>query len=162
MEEQKTSYLKFVAPISVVAVIIIAAVVVYATQMKSSSETAKQTAPTEVVEEVTTSNEVMTQEVSPFKDGTYEVTGNYVSPGGPRDIDVTVTLKDGVITDSTFVGKATDPASKRFQGEFAEGYKAMVIGKPLEGLEVAKVSGSSLTPKGFNDALDKIREEAKS
>lgn len=60
-----------------------------------------------------------------------------------------------------FEGLATDPNSKRFQGEFADGYKAQVIGKPIAEVFLTKVSGSSLTPKGFNDAVEKIKSEAK-
>jgi hypothetical protein len=46
------------------------------------------------------------------------------------------------------------------QTDFAANYKTQVIGKKIEGLELSKISGSSLTPKGFNDALEKIRSQA--
>ena len=95
-----------------------------------------------------------------YKDGTYTVVGNYVSPGGPREIDVTITLNDDIITDSVFVGKATDATSKRFQGEFSDNYKTMVIGKNIDEVSLTKVSGSSLIPKGFMDAVEKIKAEA--
>lgn len=97
-----------------------------------------------------------------YQDGSFSADGNYVSPGGPRDIDISITLANGIITDATFEGKATDPASKRFQGEFAEGFKAMVVGKNIDEVNLTKVAGSSLTPKGFNDALSKIKTQAKS
>lgn len=123
----------------------------------------KKQAPTPVKEQKETEI-IPTPVVSPsssiFKDGSYQATGNYVSPGGPREIDVTIVIKNGVVEDSTFVGKATDPTSKRFQGEFAQGYKSQVIGKPIAELSLTKVAGSSLTPKGFNDALEKIKEES--
>ncbi len=162
MEETKKSYLKYVVPVSIIAVVVVAAVVVYTTQMAGDKAAMKQTAPVEVVE-VAPNDAMMQQEnASGYKDGTYTVTGKYVSPGGPREVGVTVTLKDGIVTDSTFEGRATDPASMRFQKEFAEGYKAMVVGKPIEDLALTKVSGSSLTPKGFNDALEQIRAKAQS
>lgn len=162
MEENKTSYLKYVAPVSIIAVIVIAAVVVYATQMNGTKPSGTQSAPTEVVEQAPSDAMTPKKMAQAYKDGTYTVTGDYVSPGGPREVGVSITLKDGVITDSTFEGRATDPTSKRFQGEFADGYKAMVIGKPIDGLALIKVSGSSLTPKGFNDALEQIKVQAKS
>lgn len=162
---------KFIIPAVVAGVIILAVVGVFAYQgMKSPTENLQAT-PTEIVSETPTPtsvpeamNEISSESgsVVAYKDGTYEATGNYVSPGGPRDVDVTITLKGGVVTASTFQGHATDPNSMRFQGEFAEGYKAVVVGKPIDEIAVVKVSGSSLTPKGFMDALEKIKTEAKS
>jgi uncharacterized protein with FMN-binding domain len=97
---------------------------------------------------------------SEFKDGTYTATGNYVSPGGPRNVDVSITLKDGVITAADFTGHATDPNSKRFQGEFKDNFKPLVVGKSLDEVSLTKVAGSSLSPKGFMDALDEIKSES--
>lgn len=95
-----------------------------------------------------------------YKDGTYSTEGNYASPGGPETIDVTLTVKDGVITEADVVANATNPGSVMWQGKFVEGYKAEVVGKNLADLELTKVSGSSLTPKGFNNALEEIRAQA--
>lgn len=95
-----------------------------------------------------------------YKNGVYTTTGNYTSPGGPETIDVTVTVEDGVIVDATVVGNAENPGSKMFQEKFIGGYKEFVIGKDLADLSLAIVSGSSLTPKGFNDALEDIRTQA--
>lgn len=97
-----------------------------------------------------------------YKDGTYTQIGDYVSPGGPETIEVTVTLDNGKISDVEFVGQATRPISKEKQADFAANYKPMVIGKSIDEVNLSKVSGSSLTPKGFNDALEKIKTEAKS
>ncbi|KXK09170.1 MAG: hypothetical protein UZ21_OP11001000228 [Microgenomates bacterium OLB22] len=46
------------------------------------------------------------------------------------------------------------------QGLFAEGYKTQVVGKSIDELKLDVVNGSSLTPKGFEDALQKIKTEA--
>lgn len=97
-----------------------------------------------------------------YKNGTYTVIGQYVSPGGPEEIEVTVTLADGVIKESNVISKATLDGSKMFQGKFIEGYKPLVVGKKLNEVKLDKVSGSSLTPKGFNDAIEKIKQEATS
>lgn len=99
-------------------------------------------------------------DASAYKDGVYTTTGNYTSPGGPETIDVTLTVEDGVIVDASVVSNAENPGSKMFQGKFIEGYKEFVIGQELADLSLSVVSGSSLTPKGFNDALEDIRTQA--
>ena len=96
-----------------------------------------------------------------YKDGTYSATGNYVSPGGAESIRVTLTLKDDVIVDITTVSNAFRPESKIYQGKFISGYKTLVVGKKIDEVELTKVSGSSLTPKGFRDALAQIKTQAK-
>lgn len=109
-----------------------------------------------------TSNEVPEEPVvvGSYKDGTYEAEGEYVSPGGPEQVGLKLTLKDGVVTDSTFTPMAERPMSVTFQGQFAGGYKEFVVGKRIDEINITKVSGSSLTPKGFTDALAKIKAEA--
>lgn len=99
---------------------------------------------------------------SVYKDGTYTAAGNYNSPGGAEEIGVTITLKDGVITASEVVAKATRPNSVRFQKIFVENYKPLVEGKNIDEVMLEKVSGSSLAPKGFNEALEEVKTQAKS
>ncbi len=96
-----------------------------------------------------------------YKDGIYSSIGNYNSPGGAEEVGVKVTLKDDVIVDAVFEAKATRPASVNMQRVFSENYKPLVIGKKIADLKLDKVSGSSLTPKGFNDAIEKIKTQAK-
>lgn len=97
-----------------------------------------------------------------YKNGTYSVIGDYVSPGGDEEVGVTLTLTDDIITDVAFEVKAERPISVKMQEAFAADYKQFVVGKKIDEVELTKVSGSSLTPKGFNDALAKIKAEAKS
>ncbi len=97
-----------------------------------------------------------------YKNGTYKETGSYTSPAGPEQIDVSLTLKDDVVSDATVEPKATAPASVKFQGQFVSGFKEFVVGKKLDEINLDKVSGSSLTPKGFNEALSKIKTDAQS
>ena len=103
----------------------------------------------------------MTSTASSFKDGVYTVTGNYDSPGGPESIGVKVTLANGVITDAVVEPHATLPISQKLQGEFVAGFKQYVIGKKIDEVNLTKVSGASLTPIGFNDALNKIEAQSK-
>jgi uncharacterized protein with FMN-binding domain len=97
-----------------------------------------------------------------FKDGTYTVVGNYTSPGGPETIGVKLTLKDNLVTAVEVTPNATLPTSKNFQNLVAENVGALVVGKNISEIKLDKVSGSSLTPKGFNDALEKVKAQAKS
>ena len=96
-----------------------------------------------------------------YKSGEYSATGRYVSPGGPQQIGVTVTLDNSTITALTLDTSQTKGTSKEFQGKFAGGIDALVIGKNIDGLDVHKVSGSSLTSGGFNDAIEQIKSEAR-
>jgi len=100
--------------------------------------------------------------ITNFKDGVYDVVGEYVSPGGPESINVKLTLKNNVITEAEVVPNATLENSVKFQGLFIDNYKEMVVGKSISDLKLDKIAGSSLTPKGFNDALEKIKSQAKS
>lgn len=98
---------------------------------------------------------------SEYKDGEYTATGNYKSPAQEEAVEIVVTLADGVVTDAVFTGKATNQVSQKLQGQFAEGFKEEVIGKSIDEINLTVVNGSSLTPKGFMDALEKVKEEAK-
>lgn len=96
-----------------------------------------------------------------YKDGTYTVEGSYMSPGGPEQIKVQLTVQNDVVVASTVTPEAQFGKSAMLQKVFADNYKPLVIGKKLSSLSVGKVSGSSLTPLGFNDAVAKIQAEAK-
>lgn len=120
---------------------------------ESSPATSTQPA---VTTETTTSSDTA------YKNGTYSVVGDYTSPGGQEELGVTLTIVDGIITDSEVEVLATRPISKERQVDFADNYKTQVVGKNIADLQLGKISGSSLTPKGFNDALEKIKTEAQS
>jgi hypothetical protein len=96
-----------------------------------------------------------------YADGEYTQEGTYVSPGGPESIGVTLTIEDDLIVDASVEAKATLPASLNWQNTFASGLKSQVVGKKLDDVRLEKVSGSSLTPVGFNEAVTKIKADAK-
>lgn len=98
---------------------------------------------------------------SPYKDGTYEAVGTYDSPAGSESIDVTLTLKGGVVTDASVTPMPNDHTSARYQDMFVSGYKSQVIGQPIATLNLDYVSGSSLTPIGFDNAVAAIKAKAK-
>lgn len=106
------------------------------------------------------SSETQADANATYKDGEYEATGDYTSPGGSQEITVSVTVKDGVITDTSAQEGATDSESREHQEEFIDSYKTQVVGKKLSEISLSRVSGSSLTSQGFNDAIQQIRDQA--
>jgi uncharacterized protein with FMN-binding domain len=100
-------------------------------------------------------------EKSPYADGTYAATGNYQSPGGAEQIDVSLVIKNGLVTDVTYVGHASMGKSQMFQQKFGQALSQAVVGKSIDTLALGVLNGASLTPKGFNDAVMKIKVEAR-
>lgn len=157
MENNSNNISKFALPLVAVVIIIVAVVAVYTSQQNNTQSTQTQTQTESQV-----NTPPSTEDSSAYADGIFSAQGSYVSPGGPREIGLTITLENGVITDTTFEGNAEDPQSKRFQGEFGDNYAPMIIGKNIDEVSLSKVSGSSLTPIGFTDALEKIKAQAQS
>lgn len=93
-----------------------------------------------------------------YRDGDYEAKGWY--GGQPSSIDVELTLRDGRITAVDVTTNATNPTSLDLQERFAEAVPNEVVGRPIDEVQVGRLAGSSSTPDGFNDALDKIRAQA--
>jgi hypothetical protein len=98
---------------------------------------------------------------SVYTDGTYSATGSYMSPGGEDQISVTLTLAHDIITNVSATEGAGDGTSRRYQNAFLSGYKQYVIGQNIANVNLTRVSGSSLTPIGFDDALAQIKAQAK-
>ena len=106
-----------VSPIVIIGgVLVVAAIAVIAYYASTRSSTASQVPTSPAVNNETSVTEAPS--ASPYKDGTYNKIGEYVSPGGAEELDVTIVLKDGVVEDATVVSKATRPNSVRFHGEF--------------------------------------------
>ncbi|QHC59429.1 FMN-binding protein [Rathayibacter sp. VKM Ac-2760] len=95
-----------------------------------------------------------------YADGTYEADGSYTSPGGNESVGVSLTLESGVVTAVTVTPESENPTGQQYQERFASGISGEVVGKSLDELDVTKVSGSSLTSGGFNDAVETIKADA--
>ncbi|MBC7942896.1 hypothetical protein H7X68_00130 [Candidatus Saccharibacteria bacterium] len=95
-----------------------------------------------------------------YKDGTYDATGKYSTPGGTEFIDLKVTLSKDLISSTSLTEKGLTSEAKQFQASFSSGYKSLVIGKKVSEVSLTRVAGSSLTSNGFNDALDQIKIDA--
>jgi len=108
---------------------------------------------------VTPSNPVASD--STYKDGIYSADGSYRSPGGNEMIGVKLTIANNVITDVAITTYGATGESQQHQEEFKSGISAIVVGKKVNEVKVSRVSGSSLTSTGFNNALETIKSEAK-
>lgn len=98
---------------------------------------------------------------SVYKDGTYTATGAYMSPGGRDQINVSLTLENDVVVSATATPQTDNKTSQKFQALFIADFKQYVVGKNIADVNVGKVSGSSLTTTGFNEAVAKIKLQAK-
>lgn len=163
MEPAKKLHPGLIALIIVALIAIAATAVIIVNQNANNTDTTTNTTQTTETEDVTETEAVDTYsstDVSAYTDGTYSATGSYSSPGGRESIELTVTIKDGVITSTSL---ETDPASRdsrTYQNAFASGYKDLVVGKNVDEVSLSRVAGSSLTSNGFNDALDQIKSDA--
>jgi uncharacterized protein with FMN-binding domain len=95
-----------------------------------------------------------------YTDGTYEATGSYNSPGGRESVKVSLTIANNKVMNSTVTSEAKNPTAKGYQSDFISGYKTFVNGKSVDEIKLDTVAGSSLTPKGFEDALEQIKKDA--
>lgn len=157
--------------LAIVGLIVIAfiGIVAYQSQNQSQTQNTTATQPTPAVtagaQSGSTSEEAgptLAEDASAYKDGTYTAVGNYTSPGGQEELGVTLTVASGIVTASEVEVKATRPISKERQTDFAENYESQVVGINIDEISLGKVSGSSLSPKGFNDAVEKIKTQAQS
>lgn len=98
---------------------------------------------------------------SAYKDGNYSATGQYDSPGGNESITISLSLKNGDVTATSAKSGANDSTAQQFQSDFIAGYKSLVVGKSIDSIHLSRVSGSSLTSQGFNEALNSIKSQAK-
>lgn len=158
MQEAKKPNRAIITIVVVVLLAIAVAGVAYVT--KDSATTSEAGSPSATS---TTAPDVGTGNVpsSSYNNGTYSATGEYRTPEGQQSIDVTVALSDGTISEITATGNANSGTSQQYQGMFESGYKAEVVGKNINEVDLTRVAGSSLTPQGFNDAISKIKDEAR-
>ncbi|HSX44418.1 MAG TPA: FMN-binding protein [Patescibacteria group bacterium] len=97
---------------------------------------------------------------SAYKDGTYRATGAFDTPESTDNIQVSITLKNGIITDSSATATANARESRQYDAAFINGYKSYVVGQSISKVYLNRVSGASLTSQGFNNALEQIKTQA--
>ncbi len=147
-------------PLAIVGLIVIVVVgaLAFQGQKKDTPQAVMKT--TQMPKSSDSQGVTVASKASVYKDGEYKAVGNYVSPGGAEQIGVTVTLKGDTIENADVQTMGDRPNTMRFQGIFKDNFKSFVVGKNIDEVRLGKVSGSSLAPKGFNDALQKIKQEA--
>ncbi len=165
-QNKKNPIIPAIVAIAVIA-ILVTGVIVFTGKDKeestNSTEQVSQNTTPETQADSTALNEQSTSSTTGiYKDGTYQASGSYNSPGGTEEVDVELTIADNTITAANVTPKAASPTSKQYQSQFVAGYKSQVVGKNVDEVKLSKVSGSSLTSQGFNDALAEIRSKAKS
>ncbi len=100
-----------------------------------------------------------TSDDSTYADAVYTATGQYGSL--PSSITVNVTLVDDAVSAVTVTPHATNTTSLDLQRRFAAAIPAVVVGKPIDEVNVDRLAGSSGTPDGFNTAIQRIKEQAR-
>jgi len=87
--------------------------------------------------------------------------GDYRSPSGSILTQVTIEVDENNIIQNVEVSSPTnDRTSQNYIEKYNEGIKEELIGVSLnEAQSPEKVNGSSLTSKGFNEALDAIKSQ---
>lgn len=171
MESSNTSPNKAIIGIIVVVLIAIAATaVIVTTNKKDDTSSTNDSATTQSADTADTSSTAddtadsansAADSSATFKDGTYTATGSYQTPGGQESIDLTVTLSGNTVTDAKVVQNASGGEAAEYQSKFASGYKSLVVGKKITDVSLTRVAGSSLTPVGFNNAIQDIENQAK-
>jgi uncharacterized protein with FMN-binding domain len=107
-------------------------------------------------------NTTTTSSSTTYKDGTYTATGQFYTPEGSEQIGVTIALANNKVTsvsiDSSSIQSRT---SYEYTALFADNISNIVVGKNINDASVSYVSGASLTPIGFDNALETIKNNAK-
>ena len=157
MDSSKSSNKAIIATVVVVLLVIAATAAIVLGNNKSStdSSTTVSDSPASTSTPSTSSSSTAT-----LKDGTYSATGSYQTPGGVESIGVKITLTDGTITDASVTQEGKTGEAQEFQAAFASGFKSQVVGKKASEVSLTRVAGSSLTPNGFNNALDDIEKQS--
>lgn len=151
--------------ISTLAVLAIVLLIVVATSLSTKKKMMVHTGANNMTANTNTANKAnatatTNTHTNGYRDGKYTATGSYDSPGGTEQLTVEVTLQNGVITATSAQPGASDPESAMFESQFISGYQPLVLGKNIADVRLSRVSGSSLTSQGFNDALEQIQKQA--
>lgn len=154
MNVSSTTSHKAMAFLGLVAIVAVAGVTTGASM--ASSGRAAGPSQAEAVKRATSASNP-----NQYKDGTYRAVGAYNTPESTEAISVSLTLQNGVVVASMADTNPTRPQSQRYQADFIRNYKAQVVGRSLDELDLQRVAGSSLTSDGFDAAVARIKVQAK-
>lgn len=110
-----------------------------------SNEMPSRTASADVMQSPTTQQAATETGTKMYKD-----TVQYTSPAGPEEIGVNLSVENGVVKSVDVEVKATNSTSVNRQLSFKNSLQSAIVGKPLTGLQVDRVGGSSLTSRAFD------------
>ncbi len=158
MYQSSTGNNKALVGIIVVVLLGIAATAVFIASINTERNDSIASTDTVITSQSSSSD---TNSTSNFESGDYSAKGSYLTPGGTESIDVKVTLADNVVTSASVTQNAISGEAKEFQSRFASGFQTEVVGKNINEVNLSRVAGSSLTPVGFNSALEDIKDEAR-
>jgi uncharacterized protein with FMN-binding domain len=96
-----------------------------------------------------------------YKNGSYSVVKDYVSPAGKDSIGVKIEIANDVVTKVEVTNLANHDVSKNFQNKFIPSIGTVTVGKSVADLKIGVVSGASLASAAFNEALEQVRTQAK-
>jgi uncharacterized protein with FMN-binding domain len=164
--EKSNGKAKLIAACVVIAAV---AIIYLVTAMKAKSTTPEMATTSDTTTSTpaarsssTTTTPTANSSSSSYKDGTYTASGSYRTPETVETINVTLTVKDNVVSDASIQQSPQDRESVEYQAAFKENYKSYVVGKKISDIQLSRVSGSSLTSSGFNTALEQIKTQAQS
>ncbi len=91
--------------------------------------------------------------------GTFTAASSYSTGRSIHELDVTLTLDNGVVTaaDIDYDG-AGEPGTPILRS-FNEAYETEVVGRDIDSIELSRVGGASWTSNAFNEAVDEIRAQ---
>jgi len=99
-------------------------------------------------------------EVFVVADGVHTAESSYFTPNRVRhDIVVTLTVAGGIVTAAEVEYDGGGPSTPSNAG-FDTAYRAVVVGQPIEDINLSRVGGASLTSESFNEAVQTILQQA--
>lgn len=106
----------------------------------------------------TSTNPVASSNPTTANGQTYTEKMRYIVPKGGNTIEVTVGVKDGVITtvSDKHVYGGRDSESQYYTESFDSEVSSVVVGKKVSNISSTRIAGASLTSQAFYDALLQI------
>lgn len=130
-------------------------------QVASPSATSTAT-PTSQATEASPNAGTSSAATGQYNNGTYSTSVTYAVPKGERNtIKVTLTLKDGAITDVSTTHAYNDRESGAYIDSFDAQIKSAIVDTLLTEAYAGRVGSASLTSNAFNQALQQIQHDAK-
>lgn len=100
--------------------------------------------------------------ISGYNDGVYTQSSSYSVPHSlSNSIEVSITIKDGVIAAASTKHTYTDNESGSYIDAFDSSLASTVVGKPIGTTSFSRIGGASLTTDGFQRALELVQNAAR-